>query len=52
MNKYSKELAEMLGSDVAEVISAWMNEELQKLQEAPAGSRAPVQDRRVRNGVS
>lgn len=32
MNKYSKELAEMLGSDVAEVISAWMNEELQKFE--------------------
>lgn len=33
MNKYSKELAEMLGSDVADVISAWMNEELQKFED-------------------
>lgn len=33
MNKYSKELAEMLGSDVAEVMSAWMTEELQKFED-------------------
>ena len=32
MNKYSKDLAEMLGSDVEEVLSAWMNDELQKFK--------------------
>lgn len=48
MNKYSKELAEMLGSDVADVISAWMNEELQKF-ESNSKTNKPIKPRECSN---
>lgn len=35
MNKYSKELAEMLGSDVAEVLNEWIDNKLQSIAATP-----------------